>query len=367
MSDVTKNSYLPDYLVTPGEVLLDFLEGLNITQAELSDRTGLTRKTINGIIKAKEPISPETALKLERALGRSAHYWSNLERNFQDDKVRLAEKTRMEAELHWIDNFPINEMAKLGWIQKVQDKVEQMEILLRFFGIASPGQWVNFWGNLQILYRQATKQGKSVEAISAWLRQGEIEAQKVESVPYDSKRFQENLDKIRALTMERDTEVFIPALIDLCSGAGVVIVFVPALPKIGSHGATRWIGDKPVIQLSFYLKSNDQFWFTFFHEAGHILKHGRKDFFLEGTQQDNEKEEEANAFARDKLIPPVQLRKFLQTYNQPTLPSIETFAKNIGIAPGIVVGRLQWEKILSWKIGNHLKVYYEWEKQDTEL
>jgi addiction module HigA family antidote len=135
MSDETKNTYLPDYLVTPGEVLLDFLEGLSITQAELSDRTGLTRKTINGIVKAKEPISPETALKLERALGRSAQYWSNLERNYQDDKVRLTEKARMEAQLYWLDNFPINEMAKLGWIQKVKDKVEQLEILLRFLAL----------------------------------------------------------------------------------------------------------------------------------------------------------------------------------------------------------------------------------------
>ncbi|MFP3042039.1 HigA family addiction module antitoxin [Treponema primitia] len=365
MSNVTKNTYLPDYLVTPGEVLLDFLEGLNITQAELSDRTGLTRKTINGIIKAKEPISSETALKLERTLGRSAQYWSNLERNYQGDKVRLAEKMRMEAQLHWLDNFPINEMAKLGWIQKTKDKVEQLEILLRFFGIASPNQWVTFWGNLEVNYRQTTKQEKSVEAISAWLRQGEIEAKQIKCALYDSKRLLENIDKIRALTMEKDPEIFIPALVDLCSGTGVVVVFVPALKKIGCHGSTRWIGDKPVIQLSFYLKSNDQFWFTFFHEIGHILKHGRKDFFLEGTQQENKKEEEANAFARDKLIPPVQLKKFLQDHKPPALTDIGHFAREIGIAPGIVVGRLQREGILSWKIGNHFKVYYEWEKHEV--
>jgi Zn-dependent peptidase ImmA (M78 family) len=265
----------------------------------------------------------------------------------------------MEAQLHWLDNFPINEMTKLGWIQKTKSKVERLEILLRFFGIASPDQWSNLWGNLQVLYRQAAKQEKSVEAISAWLRQGEIEAQKVNCGLYDAKLFQDNLNMIRRLTMEKDPKIFIPTLIDLCSGAGVIVVFVPALRNIGSHGATRWIGDKPVIQLSFYLKSNDQFWFTFFHEAGHILKHGRRDFFLEGAQSDNEKEEEANAFAQDKLIPPVQLRNFLQDYDPPMLASIESFAEKIGIASGIVVGRLQREKILSWKIGNQLKVYYE--------
>jgi Zn-dependent peptidase ImmA (M78 family) len=142
----------------------------------------------------------------------------------------------------------------------------------------------------------------------------------------------------------------------------VIVVFVPALKKTGIHGATRWIGDKPVIQLSFYLKSNDHFWFTFFHEAGHIVKHSRKDLFLEDNKLAGEKEEEANAFAGDKLIPPALLRKFLQNFNPPSLSSIETFAKTIGIAPGIIVGRLQRDRILSWQTGNRLKVYYEWGK-----
>jgi addiction module HigA family antidote len=357
MTDKTKNAYLPDYLVAPGEVLLDFLEELNITQAELSDRTGLTRKTVNGIVKAKDPISPETALKLERVLGRSAQYWSNLERNYQDDKVRLAEKIRMETQLHWLDNFPINEMAKLGWIQKSKDKVEQLEILLQFFGIASPNQWVAFWGNLQVQYRQTTKQKKSVEAISAWLRQGEIEAQKEQKVNYDSKRFQNTLKESRKLTAE-PLMIFLPELVSLCASAGVRVVFIPALPKMGVYGATRWLGGNPVIQLSLYYKSNDHLWFTFFHEAGHILKHGRKDIFLESNDSDPEKkEEEANLFAQKMLIPQTRYAQFLQS-GIPTLTHIKTFAQEISIAPGIVVGRLQKEKIIPWSMGNNLKVFY---------
>ena len=85
----TTNKYVPDYLVTPGAVLEDYLEYAGLTQVSLAERTGLSKKTINEIVKAKSAITAETALKLERTLGRPAHFWSNLERQYQDDKTRL--------------------------------------------------------------------------------------------------------------------------------------------------------------------------------------------------------------------------------------------------------------------------------------
>ena len=87
----TVSEYAPDYLVTPGEVLDEYLEFKGITQASLADRTGLSKKTINEIVKAKSAITAETALKFERTLGRPAHFWSNLERQYQEDKMRLAD------------------------------------------------------------------------------------------------------------------------------------------------------------------------------------------------------------------------------------------------------------------------------------
>ncbi len=172
------------------------------------------------------------------------------------------------------------------------------------------------------------------------------------------------LDAIRDLTREAP-DVFVPRLEELCSSAGVAVVFLPELPKTGVYGATRWLNDKAVIQLSLRYKSNDHLWFTFFHEAGHILKHGRKDVYIEGKGLDGEKEEEANAFARDKLIPPAQLRRLLEG-GRPTLAAIERFAEGIGIAPGIVVGRLQHENVLPMNTGNKLKISYCWKRTDAE-
>ncbi|MDR0400546.1 MAG: HigA family addiction module antidote protein [Treponema sp.] len=356
----TYNNFVPDYVVTPGEVLNEYLEDAVMTQAELADRTGLAKKTINEIINDKSPITPETALKLERTLGRPACFWSSLERQRQDDKARIAERKHMESYLQWLDNIPVANMAKLGWIRKLKDKVEQLEEVLRFFGIASPEQWDAVWSNnLGVVYRQTQKQDKRIEIISAWLRRGEIEAQNAQCALYNRKVFQDILDKIRGLTREKDPEVFVPNLIDLCASVGVLVIFVPALTNLGIYGATRWIGNKPVIQLSLYLKSNDHLWFTFFHEAGHILLHGRRGVFLEGSQLDNKKEDEADTFAQDKLIPPVHLQRLIQN-GKPSLADIERFAESINIAPGVVVGRLQWSKILPRDTGNHLKVFYHW-------
>ncbi len=119
-----------------------------------------------------------------------------------------------------------------------------------------------------------------------------------------------------------------------------------------------WLGNKAVIQLSLRYKSNDHLWFTFFHEAGHIIRHGRKEIFIEGKGMDREKEEEANAFARDKLIPAAEYRRFKKSWDGRSLAAIETFAAKIKIAPGVVVGRLQHERSLPHSHGNGLKVFF---------
>ncbi len=235
------------------------------------------------------------------------------------------------------------------------------ESVLRFFGVASPELWETVWQEYQVAYRQTQRFETRAESVSAWLRQGEILARRTACASFDKKRFQDVLEKIRALTRETP-EDFVRKLVELCASTGVAVVFVPELPKTGVYGATRWLGDKAVIQLSLRYKSNDHLWFTFFHEAGHILKHGRKEIFIEGDGLDGTKEREADAFARDKLIPPTALRRLLAK-GQPTLTTIERFADQIGVAPGIVVGRLQHDEILPRNTGNKLKVFYRWVRE----
>ena len=359
----TVNKYVPDYLVTPGEVLEDYLEYAGLSQASLSERTGLSKKTINEIVKSKSAITAETALKFERTLGRPAHFWSNLEQQYQENKTRLADKLRLEEDLHWLDIFPVKEMAKLGWIEKFNDKTQQLIAILQFFAVASPAQWEKIWiDELQAAFRKAEKCKKDIAAISAWLRQGEIIAQELKCAPFDKNKLQTSLPEIRKLTKINDINVFIPKLESICAAAGIAIVFVPALPKLGTYGATCWLNDKYLMQLSLFRKSNDELWFSIFHELGHIIRHSRRELYIDGEGVKNEKtkENEANLFAQNILIPPDKYSRFISNTSMPTVRQIKQFAESIGIAPGIVAGRLQHDAIIKMSYGNNLKVWYEW-------
>lgn len=363
MDKALQNEYFPNYAVTPGEVLAHELELRRMSRAELAKRTGLSEKHVISILKGKGStiITPETAIKLERALGMPVDYWLNLEANYQETRARLVEQVELERDLDWLKRIPLAEMVKRGWLKKYRDKHDQLKEVLRFFGIASVAQWQEIWPEVAVAYRQHGKQQIFPEAISAWLRQGEIEAAAIKCQPYEKPRFRAALDEARGLASEPDPSEFVPALRALCASAGVAVVLVPGLPKTGLSGATRWLNpDKALIQLSLRYKSNDHLWFTFFHEAAHILLHGKKELFLEGLDGiDEAKEHEANVFARDRLIPPREFASFvrLADFSQ---EAIRRFAESIGIAPGIVVGRLQHERRLPHSHCNALKIFYDW-------
>lgn len=363
MDNLATNQYTPDYTVAPGEVLEYELELRNMSKTELSKRTGITEKHIIAIIKGKGTvnITPETAIKLERALGMPVEYWLNLEALYQEIRARLAEEAQLEKHLDWLKRIPINAMTKMGWLLKHKDKKQQLDEVLRFFGIASVDQWDDIWPNVAVAYRQHNKHEIFAEAVSAWLRKGELEAAKVQCAPYNKAAFRAALDEVRKLTAEGDPARFVPAMQQLCAAAGVAVVFVPCLPKTGVSGATRWVSpEKAIIQLSLRYKTNDHLWFTFFHEAGHILLHGKKELFIEGANgMDEEKEHEANAFAEQELLPKKAFTAFSR--KKPfSKAAIQQFAKEVGIAPGIVVGQLQHKGLLPTTHCNDLKVRYQW-------
>lgn len=197
----------------------------------------------------------------------------------------------------------------------------------------------------------------------AWLRKGEIEAQRIRCEPFDASKFRKALQHIRLLTT-KNPEFFVPELISLCAACGVAVVFVPELPKARVSGATRWLSPKKaLIQLSLRYKTDDHLWFTFFHEAGHILRHNKKNIFLEGDNSENDEEQEANQFASNILIPPAEFVRF-RTGGRHSKALIEEFALSIGIAPGIVVGRLQHEEVLPLSHCNDLKQRFAWANEE---
>ena len=359
MASNIANTYLPDAVSPPGETLLETLEALGMSQADLAERTGRPRKTINEIIKGKAAITAETALQLERVLGVPANFWINRERQYQEYQARIEEVDRLNTYKEWLRCFPISEMARWGWVARHKDPVHQIRELLNFFGVASPKQWQSIWKEACVLFRKSAVFECSAEPLTAWLRRGELQARSIETEPYDGDRFRSVLTEARKLTIEPPVS-FQPELVRLCASAGVAVVFIPEIPKTRASGVTRWISSaKALVQLSLRYKTDDQLWFTFFHEAGHILLHGKRDVFIEGIDSSNSHEEEANRFASDFLIPRTSLQDFMQKGDR-SKRAIEFFAQQLGIAPGIVVGRLQHEKYIPPSHCNALKQRFMW-------
>jgi len=367
MSNVIQNQYTPDYVSPPGETLQEVLEEQGITQTELAERTGRPKKTINEIINGKAAITPETALQLERVLNIPASFWNNREQQYREALARQDEQKRLKEQITWLDKIPVKAMVKFKWIQFFEDKVDQLREVLNFFAVASPEQWEKIWSNPNndTDFRKSQAFQSDAGAVAAWLRRGEIEASEINCAIYDAEKFKETLLQIRALTVELP-EIFQKEILRLCAESGVAVVFIPQLPKTRTGGATRWLNpNKALIQLSLRYKTDDHLWFAFFHEAGHILLHGKRSTFLEGKKfllspTNQEKEEEANKFAADILIPPTELKQFLASGQQHKKLAIEQFANKIGIAPGIVVGRLQHDRVLKPSHCNELKRKFEW-------
>jgi addiction module HigA family antidote len=356
-----RNEYLPETVSPPGETLQELLDERHMTQVQLADRTGRPKKTINEIIKGKAPITPETALQLERVLGVTASFWNARESHYQQYLAREHEREQLTGYTDWLKELPIAEMAKMGWIERRNDDIEQIREILSYFGVASPRQWKEVLLKPQVSFRHARTFESSPAHLGAWLRRGEVEAQAIVCCPYDRGEFETALQRARRLTVDSDLQ----ALRKVCAGAGVAVVFVPQLPKSRVSGATRWLSPtKAVIQLSVRYRTDDHLWFTFFHEAGHILLHGKRDVFIEyaAKAEDSQlpqnpstatEEAEADAFASEFLIQAEKLQRFRAAALQKRISEnmVRQLADELGIAPGIVVGRLQF---LGWLPYTHL-------------
>src|SRR5262245_33858286 len=104
------SEHFPDDAVPPGATLLETIDALGMSQAELAQRTGRPLKTINEIIKGKAQITPETALQLELVLGIEASFWTERERKFREAIARRDEQERLAHAVTWLRDLPVKEL-----------------------------------------------------------------------------------------------------------------------------------------------------------------------------------------------------------------------------------------------------------------
>ncbi|MFJ9604698.1 helix-turn-helix domain-containing protein [Streptomyces althioticus] len=355
--------YAPDSAQPPGETLKEQLEALGIPQADLARRTGLSTKHINQIVQGTAVLTPETALLLERATGIPASLWNQLEATWRTHVSREESRKALSGQLDWLNHFSLPELVKRGILPNKERTVDNLERLLAFFGVGSPDTAGELWRSYRTAFRRSTVLEPDDYATAVWMRQAELKARDLDCAPFDRAALTDLLPCLRALTVQ-EPAVWLAELPRLCAQVGVAMVFIPAPPHTHVAGVTRWLApDKVGVALSDRFKKDDHFWFTVFHELGHVLLHGKRLTFIDDTRRGNDatpegdrSEAEADAFAADTLIPPEHAAAYRQLTQRPMpFTRIEAFARQAGIAPGIVVGRLQHDGALDWKHGHKLK------------
>lgn len=346
----------PDYAIPPGETLKEVMESLDMTQKELAIRTGLTVQSLNRIFKGDQPITYETANKLELATGVPARMWNNLEAQYREQLAKIEERKQLEADLGWLNTIPTRELIQRGAVVPQKDKVLLLREILKFYGVSSVNAWLEIWTQPAVAARRSQCFETCPGPASAWIRLGVIQAHKINCQPFDKHKFVEAVKAICSLTV-KTPQKFIPEMRNLCAESGVALALVPEMKKVPWHGATKWLtASKAMILLNLRGKTEDQFWFSFFHEAGHVLHDSKKDLYINDGSIDDLRERKANEFAADILIP---------REREPEIASLRTkadvtrIADELGVSPGIVVGRFQ-HLTQKWNYFNGLKRKFQW-------
>ena len=340
----------------PGEVLSEKLEEMGMSIKEFAIRATKPEKTIIAVINGNSSITSEMAVSFESVTKIPASFWLRNQALYDEYLVRKKREEEAKASIDWMKLFPYLEMVKRGWIASVKTPEEKVRNLFEYFGVSTEKAWADYYLNqqLKVAFRISLSSAKDPHAMSAWLRQGELQAQEEKlSSPFDEKKLKSTLMAMKQLMVAEPDDLFVQ-LQDLCRSCGLILIATPTLPKAPINGATRWIRDTPVIQLSGRYKGYDNLWFNFFHEVGHILLHGKKDIFLENagvTGLDETKEKEADDFASEILLSSHEEHEFLRSPSFSEAAILEA-AKKYNTHPSILVGRLK-----------HLKVMEYWQGQ----
>ncbi len=331
--------------VPPGDTLKEILDDRNITQKELALRLGVTAKHVNKIINGTASISPEIALKLESVLGITARFWNNLEMKYQETKARLKEIPQVEAEVSILNKLPYDEAALFGWFPQTTDSREKVAHLRTFFRLAS-------LENLELVqdvcFRKSEVFKANDYAVSLWLNQAENQALEIETEYYSSSKLKEMLLGLKKLT-NRPLKASGTNLVELCASVGIALVFIPNLTGTHVNGATKWLENKKVmVAMSTKGVYEDIFWFSFFHEIGHVLQENKLVTFIdvEDTVGLNDLEKDADKFSSDFLIPKEQYKEFISDLGYKDVAKIRQFAEKIGVHIGILIGRLLHDKFI---------------------
>lgn len=356
------SDFKPNWASPPGETIKRVLNSKKICFEEFSSNMHLSQKQFTGLMSGTTRINDNLAKMFEIYLGGSASFWLKRDQQYVSQLERIS--IQKEYEQDWVKLLPIRDMIKFGWIDDSSDLIQSC---LNFFNVKSKDEWERKYETVvaNSMFRTSNTFNEEIGALSSWLRRGELIADKIQCNYWNAEKLENSIPDLRKLTRLKSPKEFLPQLIEICSSVGVALSVVRAPKGCRSSGVTRFINeDKAILQLSFRYLVDDQFWFTFFHELGHLLMHGKEKVFLEHTsgkeRLESEEEKEANLFAQAALIP-FEYEDTLRNMRRDKRTIINS-ALELGISPGILVGQLQHREIISFGYLNDYKRRYNWEE-----
>lgn len=347
----------PDYIVTTGDFVLEWMDDSGINAAELARRLDVTPKHVSELLAGKAPLSHPLALGLERVTGVPARIWNQYESGYRDDLARVAEQDSLRLQYEQGKKFPLAYLRKWAYITApAGDHIGTVRQLLAILRVADLRAYDATWVHGKVAYRKVAVSGDKTPAMATWLALGELQKASQSVLPaFDRVGLERLMPLLRGLSVGLDPIEAIHEAQSQLRRVGVVFTLIPPIPTLGVHGATRWINGNPCVQLSLRGKSDDQLWFTLFHELGHVLLHRDTSVFL--SSDDNPSEAEADAFASTTLVPEKYQERLPLKRD---LAAVRALATELGIAPSIVLGQAQ-RLTGDYAWGHDLKVKIDWQ------
>ena len=357
-------TFNPDWASPPGDTIKDVLNARHMSISDLAEQTGSNPDAIEKLIDGRSTITIALARHLAQALGCSSEFWMS-----RDYQYRQHEGKVRGASADWLSQIPMSDLVRFGWLTPSPHPAAEVNACLRFFDVPSVHVWHAKYDAIldSVNFRTSPSFDSWPAATAAWLRQGEIETARIKCASWNPEGFHRALSEARRFTRIKQPRIFLPKLQQLSAAHGVAVGVVRAPAGCRASGATRFQSDrKALLLLSVRHLTDDHFWYSFFHEAAHVLLHGNTRWILESPNLEvNDRERQANEFAEKILLPAHFRRDFSRLRGNSR--DVIRFARRAGISPGIVVGQLQHRGHIEHSHLNRLKRRYKWQKVSLEM
>lgn len=353
----------PELIIHPGETLAEILEDRGMSQKELAIRTGVTEKHVSTVLKCQKNISVSFAKKLEYALGIDAKFWINLQSNYDRELAEFEDINNItEEEVGVLKNLKciIDYFISRKVISENTNEAEKVLLLRKLLAVSNLLSIPNITYNAAYRAQLSTNVKVDTYVLFAWQKICELETSSIDVInELNVDLLIKYIPTIKKLMFE-DVNVMRNKLIEILSRCGIAFNIVRHFKGAPVQGFIKKTdGDKLIMCLTLRKARADTFWFTLFHEIGHIINGDVQNRFVDFDSVESNMEAKANTFARDILINPKEYKEFV-IKNDFSEEAINKFAKSQGVKEYIVIGRLQTDEIVKWNQYSNKIDRYKW-------